>query len=107
MNKDVRALLPHLSFSIMFSLSLKPRHGYELLQQIAEDSNGKVSLGAGALYGTLQRLAAENIIEEMPFEGDARRRYYRLTIKGWERLQADLAYYRHIVDLAVQRHHNL
>lgn len=104
MNKRTTGLLPQVTFSILFALSLKPRHGYELMQQIEHDSNGKVQLGPGALYGTIKQLREENIIEEMPFENDnQRRRYYRLTRKGWDRLGADLKYFETTVRLAQER----
>jgi len=103
MNNSPFGLLPHASFSILFALSLKPRHGYELLQQITADSDGAATIGAGALYGTLKKLAAESFVEDMPFEGDPRRRYYRLTVKGWARLRTDVAYYTRITALAKQR----
>lgn len=98
------SLLPHANFSILFALSLKPRHGYALLQQITTDSGGVATMGAGAMYGALKRLTADHLIEEMPFEGDPRRRYYRLTNKGWERLEHDVAYYCRIAQLAADRH---
>jgi DNA-binding PadR family transcriptional regulator len=103
MNKSRQNPLPHTSFYILFALSLKPRHGYDLLKQIAEDSDGIVQIGAGALYGTIKKLASENLVEEMPFEGDPRRRYYRLTVKGWDRLQADTVLYSRIASLAKER----
>ncbi len=103
MNKADTSLLPHASFYVLFALSLKPRHGYELLRQIAQDADGRVRMGAGALYGTLKRLSADNLIEEMPFEGDPRRRYYRLTVKGWRHVHADAAHYQRIVQLAIDR----
>ncbi|HSW66857.1 MAG TPA: PadR family transcriptional regulator [Bacillota bacterium] len=104
MPSSVSHLLPQVSFSILFGLSVKPRHGYELLQQIRDDSAGHMQLGAGALYGTLKKLTADNLIEDMPFEGDPRRRYYRLTRAGWLRLNAELVYYERIARLARERH---
>jgi len=74
------------------------------MHQIALDSDGAVTIGAGALYGTLKKLVSTNLIEEMPFEGDPRRRYYRLTVKGWERLEADITYYSRIASQASERH---
>jgi DNA-binding PadR family transcriptional regulator len=45
-------LLPQLSFSILMALSLKPRHGYENMRQVKDDSQGKINLGTWfALYG--------------------------------------------------------
>lgn len=103
MNNKPTDLLSQTAFSILFALSLKPRHGYELMQQIEHDSNGRVHLGPGALYGAIKQLHEDNFIEEMPFEGNERRRYYRLTKKGWDRLSAELNYFENTVRLAQKR----
>ena len=95
-------LLPQVPFSVMMALSLKPRHGYEIMQQVTEDSDGKIKLGPGSLYTTIKQLTEAGLIEEMPFE-DTRRRYYRLTKKGWDRLTAELAYFDKTIQLARQR----
>jgi len=103
MNTLHHSLLPQASFSILLALSLKPRHGYQLMEQIKYDSGGKVSLGPGTLYGTVKRLREDNLIEDMPFEDNDRRRYYRLTKKGWDWLGADMDYYKNILKLAHER----
>lgn len=97
-------LLPHLSFSILFALSARPTHGYELMQRIREDSDGSVTMGPGALYTTLKQLSQDGLIEAIPFESfDNRRKYYSLTRKGLERLRSDLAYMQRITMLAQDR----
>lgn len=106
MNNAQNNLLSQIAFSILFALSLKPRHGYELMQQIAHDSGGRLRLGPGSLYGTIKTLSEDNLIEEVPFAGGERRRYYRLTKKGWDRLNAEMAYYKEVVRLAEDRRIN-
>lgn len=96
--------LSRTDFSILLALSLKPRHGYELMQQIEHDSNGRTKLGPGALYGAIKQLREDNLIEEMPFEGSERRRYYRVTRKGRNRLGAEIRAYEAAVQLARERH---
>ncbi len=97
-------LLPQVTFSILFALSLKPRHGYELIQQIEHDSRGKIKLGPGALYGSVKQLNESNYIEEVPSDSShERRRYYRLTKKGWDRLGAEVQYFENTVKLARER----
>src|SRR6266496_3746862 len=103
MNTFTPKPLGQAAFSILFALSLKPRHGYELMQQIENDSGGRIKLGPGALYGTIKQLHEENLIEEMPFTGNERGRYYRLTKKGWDHLGAEMKYYEQIVKLAQER----
>lgn len=97
-------LLPQVSFSILLALSLQPRHGYEIMQQVRNDSDGKVKLGPAALYGTIKQLLAAGLIEEVAGRDDGeRRRYYKLSSKGWERLDKELDYFRTSVKLSKQR----
>lgn len=103
MARRITGLLPQVTFSILLALSLKPRHGYELMQQIEHDSAGRIKLGPGALYGTIKQLNEDGMIEEIPFPDDPRRRYYRLTKRGWDSLGAELEYFRQTVKLAEQR----
>lgn len=101
---DISKLLSPTAFNILLALSLRPRHGYELMQQIALDSADRIKLGPGALYGTIKQLRDDNLIEELPFTGNDRRRYYRLTKRGWDRLDAEMRYYESVVELARSRH---
>jgi DNA-binding PadR family transcriptional regulator len=103
MSRRTSGLLPQVTFSILFALSLKPRHGYELMQQIAHDSGGRLALGPGALYGSIKQLHSDGLIEEMPYGEDSRRRYYRLTKRGWDTLESELAYFSETVRLAQER----
>ena len=104
MNRHSSSLLPHVTSSILLALSLKPRHGYELMQQIEHDSSGRVKLGPGALYGRLKELNDESFIEEIPSEtANDRRRYYRLTKKGWDILSAEMKYFEQTVRLGQER----
>lgn len=95
-------LLPQISFSILVALSLKPRHGYEIMKQVDEDSLKKIKLGPGSLYTAIKRLSEDGLIEEAP-EIHERRRYYQLTKKGRSRLNDELEYFEYTVKLAKQR----
>lgn len=97
-------LLPQISFSILLALSLQPRHGYEIMQQVLADSEGKIKLGPGALYGSVKQLRAVGLIEEV--EGLTtveRRRYYQLTDNGWKRLDQELEYFRVSLEISKNR----
>jgi DNA-binding PadR family transcriptional regulator len=97
-------LLPQVSFSILLALSLQPRHGYEIMRQVEEDSRGKIKLGPGALYGTVKQLREAGLIEEIASKDPAdRRRLYRLSPEGWERLNKELDYYKTTVNIARKR----
>jgi len=95
--------LPQVAFSILLALSLKPRHGYEIMKQVAEDSNEKIKLVPGALYASIKLLNEQGLVEEIDDDQDKRRRYYRLTDKGREKLNAELQYYDNTLKLAKQR----
>jgi DNA-binding PadR family transcriptional regulator len=102
MSKRTTGLLPQVSFSILFALSLRARHGYELMKQVEEDSVGKVKLGPGALYGAIKQLNEDGLIEELATDG-GRRRYYRLTKRGHAKLGSEMEYFENTVRLAQTR----
>jgi DNA-binding PadR family transcriptional regulator len=72
------------AFFVLTALADSPRHGYGIVREVAELSQGRVRLKIGGLYGVLDRLAAERLIEQDREEAhDGRlRRYYRLTREG-------------------------
>src|SRR3984957_11933635 len=72
------------AFFVLTALADGPRHGYGIVGEVAELSQGRVRLKIGGLYGVLDRLTAEGLIEPDREEAhDGRlRRYYRLTRDG-------------------------
>jgi PadR family transcriptional regulator, regulatory protein PadR len=72
------------AFFVLTALADGPRHGYGIVGEVAELSHGRVRLKIGSLYGVLERLTAEGLIEPDREEAhDGRlRRYYRLTPDG-------------------------
>ncbi len=74
-------------FHILLALSDQEHHGYAIIKEVSEQTNGAIKLGAGTLYGTIKRLLESEWIEESdtrpdPSLDDERRRYYRITPKG-------------------------
>ena len=91
--------LSQSEFYILLSLAIKSRHGYEIMKQVEQDSDGKVALGPGTLYGAIKRMLHSRLIEETP--GDApRRKFYTLTDEGRKSLSAELQRYNDAVELA-------
>jgi len=89
------ALTPAV-FHILLALAAGERHGYGVMKDVLRQSDGAVRLGAGTIYGTLQRLIEAGWVVEAPRAGpktvDGRaRRYYRITAKGRDALNADVA----------------
>ena len=79
--------LPSAAFHILLSLADGDRHGYGIMRQVAEQTGGRLRLGPGTLYSSIQTLLEGNCIEEVDLGEDAkpggeRRRYYRLTSSG-------------------------
>jgi DNA-binding PadR family transcriptional regulator len=75
------------TFQILMALADGERHGYAIMKEAADSSDGAVRLGPGTLYGTLKRLLDGGLVEEGgeradPELGDERRRYYRITRFG-------------------------
>jgi PadR family transcriptional regulator, regulatory protein PadR len=72
------------AFFILTALADGPSHGYGIVREVAELSHDRVKLKIGGLYGVLDRLVAEGLIEPDREEAhDGRlRRYYRLTHDG-------------------------
>ena len=95
--------LPQVAFSILLALSLRERHGYEIIKQVMNDSNNKIKLSPGALYTSIKQLNEQGLVEEAENRDDPRRRYYRLTDKGKRALGAELEYYENSLVLARQR----
>jgi DNA-binding PadR family transcriptional regulator len=72
------------TFLILTSLASGPRHGYGIIQDIAELSDGRMKLRAGTLYGSLDRLVDEGLVvpDREEIENGRLRRYYRITGEG-------------------------
>jgi len=81
-------------FHILLALADRERHGYHIMQEVDERTEGKVRLGPGTLYGSIKRMLADGMIEETDERPDAdmddeRRRYYRLTDFGYRVARAE------------------
>jgi len=82
--------LPAAAFQILLALANGDLHGYAIMRQVEEQTSGKVRLGPGTLYSSIQALLEERLIQEVdpgasPELSDApreRRRSYRLTSAG-------------------------
>ncbi|GAA1655531.1 PadR family transcriptional regulator [Actinoplanes couchii] len=80
------------TFLILTALAARPLHGYGIIQAVDGLSDGEVRMRPGTLYGALDRLTDQNLIEverEEAVEGRLRR-YYRLTDGGAEVLSTEV-----------------
>ncbi|HET9177860.1 MAG TPA: helix-turn-helix transcriptional regulator [Terriglobia bacterium] len=79
--------LPSAAFQILLSLVGEDLHGYGIMRQVASQTGGRMRLGPGTLYSSIQVLLEEKFIQEVDLREDPglnheRRRYYRLTTAG-------------------------
>lgn len=73
--------LPSAAFQILLALADEELHGYGIMRRVEEQTGGRIRLGPGTLYSSIQALLEEELIEEVDL-GKERRRYYRLTSGG-------------------------
>jgi DNA-binding PadR family transcriptional regulator len=86
---------------ILLSLADQPRHGYSILKDVEEMSDGRVNLSTGTLYGALRRLLDNSWIERFEEDEASRDRHaYRLTRDGRMHLAAEAARMKHLTRLA-------
>jgi DNA-binding PadR family transcriptional regulator len=81
------------TFFVLTALCGPPLHGYGIVGEVDELSEGRVRLKIGSLYGILDRLVAEGLVEldrEEAYQGRLRR-YYRITDTGAESLRTEAA----------------
>lgn len=84
---------------ILVSLAGGPKHGYAMIQDIADVSGRR--LGPGTLYGAIARLERAGLIEPLP--ADERRIPYRLTEVGARHLGAELSGLRRVAATGLRR----
>lgn len=90
--------LTETTFYIMLALK-DPAHGYAIMQKVEELSDGKVRIAAGTMYGALDNLRKQKLIESVNSE-DSRRKVYKLSDTGCEVLKLETARLRHVIKIA-------
>ena len=95
------------AFFILTALLDAPRHGYGIVGEVAELSEGRVRLRVGTLYGVLDRLVGDGLVEldREEIQQGRLRRYYRLTEAGRRALAADAERQAANVRVASERLH--
>lgn len=108
---DPRSFLPltPLAFQVLLALADTERHGYGIIREVGERTDGLVKIRTGTLYTMLQRLLDERLLEESDRrpaadEDDERRRYYRLTPLGRDVLQAEARRLELLIGEARRKH---
>ena len=95
------------TFHILVSLADRDRHGYAVMQDVRERTDGALRLSPSSLYAAIRRLLTQGLIEELterpdPEHDDERRRYYRITTFGIDTAKAEARRLTQLVKLARQ-----
>ncbi|MFZ4452442.1 PadR family transcriptional regulator [Salibacterium aidingense] len=100
MNRDNHLPLTETTYYVLLSL-LEPAHGYVIMQKVEELSDQQVKIAAGTLYGAIENLLKQELIQSVKSD-DKRRKTYVITEKGKEVLQLDYERMKHIIRVTDQ-----
>jgi DNA-binding PadR family transcriptional regulator len=96
--------LPSATFHILLAVSGGERHGYAIIQDVAERTSGALHLSAGTLYRSIARMVEQGLIVESvkrrSLADDERRRYYRITPFGTAVARAEMRRLSDLVRMA-------
>lgn len=95
-------------FQILLALADGEKHGYAILKEVEDQTDGEVRLSTGTLYGIIKRLLTDGHIEECRnrprlADDDHRRRYYRLTPLGREVAAAEAERMEKLIAMAREK----
>ncbi|NLW01892.1 MAG: PadR family transcriptional regulator [Clostridiaceae bacterium] len=83
-------------YYILLSL-YKPLHGYGIMQNVDQLSNGRVKLAAGTLYGAISTLLEKGWIKALPSEENSRKKEYQITQQGREAVDREIIRLKELV----------
>ena len=98
-------VLKRIEFLVLLVLADGENHGYRIVQEMADRTQGRVRVLPGNLYAVLRRLSKEGLVAEVasrsvPDLADQRRRYYEITSYGRRALAAEAEFLRALVQAA-------
>jgi len=107
-SNSVQPLTPAV-FHILLALADGEKHGYAIMKDVEFQTDGRVKMGPGTLYGSIKRMLAAGLIQETGERPDSdlddeRRRYYRLSGVGQEMARAESLRLEQAVGAARQKH---
>ncbi|HEY3783133.1 MAG TPA: PadR family transcriptional regulator [Fimbriimonadaceae bacterium] len=86
---DLLPLSP-VVFAILTALAEGEKHGYAIMKEANLQEGGGITMGAGTLYGSLDRMLKTKLVEETGSTDNERRRYYRITEFGQRVFEAEV-----------------
>ena len=81
--------LTEVVYYILLSL-YTPLHGYGIMQNVKEMSNGRLDLGPGTLYGAINTLVSKGWIVPVATEGYSRKKEYQITDAGKQIVKTEI-----------------
>ncbi|MCO5185507.1 MAG: helix-turn-helix transcriptional regulator [Anaerolineae bacterium] len=104
MNVQEKLPLREATFFILLSLATTPKHGYAILKDTTQLSDGRVKLGTGTLYGAIKRLLETGWIRRVDDDGEKEngspKKEYTLTEQGRRIFEAEIARLESIIVVA-------
>ncbi len=91
--------LTEVTFYILLALH-RPRHGYAVMQFVEEKTGGRLTLGAGTLYGALNALQEKGWIAPVGAADAGRKKEFAVTPLGREMAARELARLKELADTA-------
>lgn len=84
-------------YYILLSLT-KPMHGYGIMQNVEQLSNGRVKLAPGTLYGAINTLLEKGWITALAGEKDSRKKEYKITEQGKQILETEILRLKELIE---------
>jgi DNA-binding PadR family transcriptional regulator len=107
MKTQTLAPLTEATFFILLSLSPSPKHGYTIMKEVSDLSNGRVKFSTSSLYGMIRRLLEQGWIKRIddpePDPTDREQKVYTLTDKGRKLVNAEVERLNSLLNSAEQR----
>ena len=107
MKTPINSPLTEATFFILLSLAPSPKHGYAIMKEVKELSNGRIKFSTGTLYGAIRRLLEQGWIKRVadpePNPTDRERESYALTDRGRKVVNAEVERLKSLLSTAEQR----
>ncbi len=98
---NLNKFLPMTETTYYILLSLKePLHGYGIMQRVKELSNGSVEIAPGTMYGALDNLKKQQLIDLVDEDAEKRRKVYALSELGSQALLLEYKRMQHIINVS-------
>ncbi len=98
---NLNKFLPMTETTYYILLSLKePLHGYGIMQRVKELSNGSVEIAPGTMYGALDNLKKQQLIDLVDEDAEKRRKVYALSDLGRQALELEFKRLQHLVTVS-------